>query len=199
MFDKLTEWLFGVLSKPSSTLNEIAREKPVGLALLVYITVTLLVIILNVYEPGSAGALNELMIQAGIYISPSTLVFSSLLLALVSLFISTGLLHLFARLFGGKGRFWNLFSAYAFADFPLIISVPVTVFSGFLGAAGNILGGFISLGLSIWVLVLHVIAVRESHGLSTGMTVLAYILHFLVLVAVPLAIIMIVVFAVFTF
>jgi len=38
-------------------------------------------------------------------------------------------------------------------------------------------------------LVLQVLAVRESHGISTGMSILAFVIYVFILVAIPVAII----------
>ena len=100
-----------------------------------------------------------------------------------------GVLHLFSRLCGGSGGYWNLFSAYTFASFPGIIGVPVTVFGGLLGVVGSIFSGLVGFVISIWVIVLQVIALRESHGLSTGMAILAYLITIFILVIIPIVLV----------
>ncbi len=197
MGEKLLEWLFGVMASPVRTLNEIAREKPVGLAFLVYLGVAVLVMVSNIFGDGGMVVLEESMAELGVFISAPILISGSLIVAVVSIFIITALLHLLARLFGGTGGYWNLFSAYAFADFPMIISVPVTLIIAYAGIAGAILGGLITFGLAIWVIVLQVIALRESHGLSTGASIGAYVIHFVILIAIPVAIAVALVAAVF--
>ncbi len=197
MGEKLLEWLFGVMASPVRTLNEIAREKPVGLAFLVYLGVAFLVIASNIFSGEGLLVLEESMVELGVFISAPILISGSLIFAVVSIFILTALLHLLARLFGGRGGYWNLFSAYAFADFPMIISVPVTLIIAYAGIVGAIFGGLITFGLSIWVIVLQVIALRESHGLSTGASIGAYVIHFVILIAIPVAIVVAVVAAIF--
>lgn len=197
MGEKLLEWLYGVLANPVRSLNEIAREKPVGLAFLVYLGVAALVIASNIFGDEGFLVLEESMSELGIFIPSSVLITGAVLLAVVSIFIMTALLHLLARLFGGTGGYWNLFSAYAFADFPMIISVPINFIAVYAGAAGSILGGLITFGLSIWVIVLQVIALRESHGLSTGASIGAYVIHFVIIIAIPVAIAIAVVAALF--
>lgn len=197
MGEKLVEWLYGVLASPVRTLNEIAREKPVGLALLVYLGVAALVMVSNLLGEQGYLVLEESMAELGLFIPASLFVVGAAVITVVSIFIITLLLHLLARLFGGTGGYWNLFSAYAFAEFPLIISVPVTLITVYAGLVGSILGGLITFGLSIWVIVLQVIALRESHGLSTGASIGAYIIHFVIIIAIPVAIAIAVVAAIF--
>ncbi len=189
MGDKIFDWLFGVIARPVQTLNEIAREKPVGWALLVYLSVTILVLVANIFGDQSYRSLDEAMLDLGVYIPFPVLVIGGFVFAAASIFISTVILNLLAKLFGGSGGYWNLFCAYGFADFPMIISVPATLVAAYLGIVGSILGGIVTLGLSIWIIVLQVIAVRESHGLSTGASIGVYAIYFVILIAIPVAII----------
>ncbi len=188
MFDQLIDWLYGVLTRPVKTLKEIAIEKPANAAFLLYLGITMLSFLASLYNEQSIQMLQDLMRETGINMPFSVLIAASLLISIISIFLITGVLQLLARLFKGSGGYWNLFSAYAFANFPLIIGIPITYASGFLGAAGNALGGMISLGLSVWVLVLQVIAVRESHSLSTGASIAVYLLQLAILVGIPLAV-----------
>ncbi len=186
--DKLIEWLYGVLARPVDTLNEIAREKPVGLAFLVYLVVAILVMAANIFGGEGLAPLEELMFEIGIAIPLSVIMVGGLLFALVSIFVIAGFLHLLARLFGGKGGYWNFFSAYAFADFPMIITVPFTLIAVFAGVIGSILDGVITFGASIWTIVLQVIALRESYGLSTWASIGAYVIQLIIIIVIPLAI-----------
>lgn len=189
MFDQIINWLYGVLTRPVHTLREIAREKPANVAFLVYLGVTMLSVLASLLNEQSARMLEDLIRETGVSIPSSVIIAASLLIAIVSIFITTGLLHLIARLFKGSGGYWNLFSAYAFANFPLIIGVPITYISGFVGTAGNVLAGLISFGISIWVLVLQVIVVRESHNLSTGAAIGVYLLQMVILFGIPMLIV----------
>ncbi len=189
VFEQIISWLHGILTKPVLTLHEIARGKPANAAFLIYLGVTMLSVLASLYNEQSMEAFQDLMRGANMSIPFSVIVAASLLVAIVSIFLITVVLHLLARLFKGSGGYWNFFSAYAFANFPMIIGVPVTLLSGFLGAAGDILAGLVSFGLSIWVLVLQVIAVRESYGLSTGASIWVYILQLVILIGVPLLVV----------
>ncbi len=166
MLIKLLDWLYGVVVSPSSTLGTIAQARPAGMALLVYLGVSLLVAAASLYSGDQAVALAELRNITGIIIPTGLILAGTMILALFGLFAGTGLLHLIARIFGGSGDFWGFFSAYAIADFPMIFNVPVLLVSTFLGLVGSLLSALSSLGLSVWIIVLGVIAIKESHGLS---------------------------------
>ena len=199
MFDQLINWLYGVLTKPVQTLNEIAREKPANAAFLLYLGISMLSVLGSLYNPQAMQAFEDLMRETGISMPFSVIIAASLLITIISIFVITGVLHLLARLYKGSGGYWNLFSAYAFANFPLIMGVPITFIGGFLGTMGDILAGLVSLGLSIWVLVLQVIAVRESHSLSTGASIGVYLLQLVILVGIPLVVIIGLIFAYLSF
>ncbi len=162
---------------------------------MLYLFVTLLVMLASFYGDASSASVQEALSQFNVYIPLSVIVFGTLALSFLALFVSAALLHLFARLFGGSGGFWNLFSAYAFTTFPMIFSVPVFLLAGFIGVAGGFLSGLVSMGLSVWVLVLDVIAVKESHGLSLGRSIAAYLVYLALIVIVPLVIVVFLVLA----
>jgi hypothetical protein len=182
MSDQIISWFYGIVAQPVKTLREIARENPANAAFMIYLGVTVLNLLVSLSNRQSIQALEDLMLEANIRIPFSVIIASSILISIISIFIITGLLHLLARSFKGDGGYWNLFSAYAFAGFPMIIGVPVNFISVFMGPAVSTLAGIINFGISIWVLILQIIAVRESHNLSTGTSIGVYLLHLVILV-----------------
>lgn len=183
MSEKFFEWLQGIMVRPVETLRDIAREKPVGLALLVYLGVSILNVLVSIYSDPSMADLDEIMYQIGLHIPQLNIIAVLVFVAItvISVFVITGLVQLFARLFRGQGGYWELFSAYCFAGFPMIIGIPVSIIGYYLGFIGALLSALVSFGLAIWVIVLQVIAIRESHSLSTGASIGAYILSLVVL------------------
>ncbi len=72
--------------------------------------------------------------------------------AIVGLFIAAGILLLVGKLFGGQAEYTGLVRAMAYAMAPNALSgIP-----------------FIGLLASLWAFVCAVVAVRESHAVSTG-------------------------------
>lgn len=189
MEDNLFNWLSGVLVAPVSTLKKIAEAKPLGRALLVFVAVSLIGAIVSVHNPQTQELLGQLMADLGVYLSTSFIIISSLVLALLFFLFSAGVMHFVARLFKGAGSFEGLLSAYAFSVFPQVIGAPLNVLATLASPMGLALSGFLSFALSIWVLVLGVIALRESHGLTSGKAVGVYLLHLLIIVVISVAVI----------
>jgi len=99
--------------------------------------------------------------------------------AVIGFAIFTALIQWVAKLFGGTGSFKKL--AYTFA----MITVPVSVISSVLTLVGiipfiGILTGLIGFGLSIYVLVLEVQAIKAVNRLDSGKAVGALLLPGLV-------------------
>ena len=94
--------------------------------------------------------------------------------------IGVGLIQWVAKLFGGTGSFEKL--AYTFAA----IMVPISVVSALFTLLGmipfiGILFGLVSFAISIYSLVLNVLAVKAVNGLDTGRAVGAVLLPGLVI------------------
>jgi hypothetical protein len=103
------------------------------------------------------------------------------LFAVLFFAISTALVQWVAKLFGGTGTFDKL--AYAFSSF----AVPYSVVSALLALLGiipfvGILTGLISFALSIYVIVLEVLAVKAVNRLDTGKAAGAVLLPWLAIV-----------------
>ncbi|NLA05757.1 MAG: hypothetical protein GX881_08610 [Firmicutes bacterium] len=163
----ILEMLDGVIRKPVSALNAIAREKPVGWALGIFAAATLLNSLTADY-----AAMEELFdLQA---IAPYMAVVQ-VISALAGLFVSTGILYLLSLIFKGSGSFWSLFSALGFAQFPIFLN-PIGALLGKVGGVAAALGGLLTFGVGIWVMVLNVIALRESRSITTGASIGVYLI-----------------------
>lgn len=161
---KILDWLLGVIINPGQTFREIAREKPVGWAFLLYLGITAL-----------TSWVSGIDLQE-FNISPLQLFVGSLFFSIIMFFVLTGLLNLISKGFRGTGSFWGLFSGLAFAQFPTIFLPVGRLFGQVAGPAGNVLSRIISLAVFVWVFVLDILALRESHELSAGKSFLAYVL-----------------------
>jgi hypothetical protein len=97
------------------------------------------------------------------------------LLGVLGFFLSTGLYHLLAKLFGGKA----LFSELAFTASTFF--VPLTVISAVL-ASLPVVGPFLSIPVSIYSLVLFGIAINAVHYLGGGKAAAVVIIPVVVLI-----------------
>ena len=129
---------------------------------------------------GSMGGFRELlppelarelpMGGGGSAIGFGTVICGTPVAAIVAVFvfaISVGLMQWVAKMFGGTGSFDKL--AYTFSA----ITVPYSVIAAVLTLFGmipyvGILTGLVSFGLSIYILVLEVLAVKAVNNLDTG-------------------------------
>lgn len=167
----ILELLDGVIRKPAATLNLIAREKPVGWALGIFAASALFSAITTDYS--ALENVSELLTTPNIAFQITG--------SLVGLFLFTGYLHLLSRIFKGSGDYWGLFSALGFAQFPGFLVPIAALLKNVGGVPGGVLGGLISFGSAVWVLVLYVIALRESRGITTGASILTYLIGGLII------------------
>lgn len=166
MSDGVFDWLYGVLAEPSEALRAVAARKPVGWALAVIVGTATLLAAAGVSQTNFAavtGATFDELARIELTVA--------VILSVAGCFVIVGLLHLVARLFGGRGSFPGLLSAMGFAQFPSLLWLPFMALARVDGpvAAGLSTVGFI--GIAIWVAALCVVSLRETHGLSTGAAV----------------------------
>lgn len=161
----ILDLLDGVIRKPVSTFNIIAEEKPIGWALLIFAASSLFSLLTTDYS-----AFEPLQI------SPAPVTAVQIFFVATGLFIGAGVLHLLSRLFKGTGGYWGLFSALGFAQFPSFLLPLATLLGKMAGIIGSILGGLLSFAAGIWVLVLYVIALRESRKISTGASIITLLI-----------------------
>lgn len=112
--------------------------------------------------------------------SAATAVFGWLLWAFLAYLIGTGL-------FGGAGSYMEMLRAIAFAQSPSVISI-LAVPLVFVPAAGAILGGLLGLAAALWVLIVDVIATRQTLGISTGKATITTIITAVVVIVISVSI-----------
>lgn len=127
------------------------------------------------FEPAAPG-FEEMML------SPTVSMTLSVVGGFISWVVIAGILHIVAKVLGGKGAFTEMLVLMGFAMLPNIFQAPiglVTILSG------GLTGAFIAMGLggilAIWVLILDVLAIREAHKFSTGKAIATLVLPFVIL------------------
>ncbi|NND85274.1 MAG: hypothetical protein HKN46_09025 [Acidimicrobiia bacterium] len=83
----------------------------------------------------------------------------------IGLAIGAAFLLLFGKMFGGQADFMGLFRSLGFASAPNAL--------GFIPVIGGLAG--------LWTIVCGVVAVRESHGISTGQAVIVVLIPLIVI------------------
>ncbi len=97
------------------------------------------------------------------------------ILAVIGFAIGTALVQWVAKLFGGTGSFEKLAYAFSAITVPYSVIAAVLILLGIIPIVG-ILTGLISFALSIYVIVLEVLAVKAVDRLDTGKSVGAVLL-----------------------
>lgn len=172
--DGLAEVIVGIIGSPVATMRKVNREHSLPLSLAIFLLVMLVVSLATVLTDAT------LLAQLG---GLAVFIVVLIPLSLIFLFTQAGACFGAARLLGARGSFRNLLSLLALANVPSLFMAPLALLRFVPGIAGSVLHGLGSLVLSIWVMVLAIIAVRETFQVTTGRAVLICYLPILLLVA----------------
>ena len=175
----------GFITEPVATFRVLAQQQPVWWALLLVAGIMALMFAVQMVEiaagpdlggpgapPPDLGPLEGLGLGATLAVGIAVGVPFSLAFFAVWVAVVMGS----ARLVGGAGGFGATFTGLGFAYAPSIFAVLATALVIPLGTLAGFLGALVAFGVSIWMLVLNVLAVREVHGLSTGRAVAALLI-----------------------
>lgn len=183
MGEGVFELLSGILFNPVSTFKKITQEKPLALALAVYV-------IVNCFTSYAST-----MVFGGEFFGRARLgvlgmcVFS-IPVTLFSIFALCALYHLVALLFKLEGNYLGLVSGIGFADIPLIFIGPLAFLSKLMGTfVGILIFGLLSLPLTVWVIILHIITIRENYSTTTGKAAFIYIIPLVLLLLLSIALV----------
>lgn len=151
--------LWGVLATPKAALKAVAEEKRVVWGLLIHAVVAAV----GALQAGDDRLIAE---EMGPVYPETPGFFTAFATSLLGVLILVALVHLIARLLGGRGSLGGVVAATGFAQFPTALSWPVELLAGAAGGAGPL--AVVRFGILVWVLILSILAVREAHSLSTG-------------------------------
>ena len=176
------EIVVGVLTRPQGTLRRVGEGGSLGPALIALVLVAIVTGWSSALAfPGMAGLLG-----GPILLVPATIMIGGMLLLL-----QAGVCYGLARLFGSHGSFRGLFSGLALANVPSVFQAPFALLAVILGPVGMTLNMLGTVALSIWAIVLGVMAVRETFITSTGRAALIYFLPLVLLLGLAVAVLVI--------
>lgn len=167
LLSALADLVAGVYLHPVRTFREVASNAPVGRALFLYLLVSAAGALMAVLTTPRLAPHQQLAAVSGGLGSAVAVLF--LAWALAKLFVYSGLLHLIAEFFGGRGSAREVFTVYGLASLPTLILIPwhllVTWLPGYLRVGLTVP---VALGIFVWTVVLLILGVREVHGLTTA-------------------------------
>ena len=188
----LLENIFGTLFRPASTFRRMLEERTSVITAAIIVLIACIcsgagsILTQSVFmsmfaefpgfEPATAPSFEEMMF------SPTASMTLSVVGGFISWVVITGILHVVAKILGGKGAFTEMLVLMGFAMLPNIFQAPIGLIAIF---SGGLAGALIAIGLggilAIWVLILDVLAIREAHKFSTGRAIATLVLPFVVL------------------
>lgn len=167
--DGLLATAVGVVVAPALTLRHVTAAPRVGWALVVALVVMVLPSVAGAagMQPaaGGPGGAAETLAVVGAVVGP--------LLQLGGLALSAVVVWGVARLLGGRGDYRATFCGLAFALVPWALTVPLPLLGAAAGFPGRVLDGALTAAITVWVVVLAVLAVQAAHHLPTGRAVAA--------------------------
>ncbi|MDN5347004.1 MAG: hypothetical protein PWP65_568 [Clostridia bacterium] len=181
----LLENIYGVFFHPIETFRHLSARQEVGRSMLIFSGVYLFGALMKIaladpalppvgIWPGTPP-LNEV---AGDLLGIGAII--GVILALFFLFVAAALFHLIAEALGGTGTGMGLLAALGFAFLPQL-PYSIASFVAEVLRLPTLFNRLAWLGFFAWVVVLLVLALRESENLTTGRAVLALALPFMAL------------------
>ncbi len=167
----LTEALYGVLFSPVKSLKRISENKIWLSGILVFVIVMAFNIIIS---QGIAGidSLDQVMPIPANLIWLGKII--GILFSIIFLFITTGLYTLLGDIIYKSSNPAGMLASLSFASIPAIFAAPIQYVAILINL--NIISLIVSPLIGIWVLILQVLAIRESLRLSTSQAVVLYII-----------------------
>ena len=189
----LLETAVSVITEPVSTLRRVTERRPVGWAVAIVLVLSFASAFVQASTfsiPDFSDPLTELSLDAPLRV---VLAIGIAVFGIVGFVIAWVIYQVMCIILGGKGAFVGLFTGFAFASVPSLIGIPFGLLGLVLGVAGDVLSGLVQLGLSIWVIVLYGVAIRENNGFSTGRAAAALLIPIAAFVALLVALIVLLV------
>ena len=181
----LLENIFGTLFSPASTFRRMSEERT-------SVTTAAIVVLIACICSGAGSILTQSAFMSlfaefpgfeEMVFSPIASMTLSVVFGFILWVVIAGILHVVAKVLGGKGAFTETLVLMGFAMLPNIFQAPIGLIAIF---SGGLTGAFIAMGLggilAIWVLILDVLAIREAHKFSTSRAIATLVLPFAVLV-----------------
>lgn len=170
-----TDIIYGLIFSPSQTLRSISDNKPWAYGIVVFLVVMTFNMIVSRGIYAMEPVEEVLPIPSG-FLWLGALV--GIIFSLIMLFIMAGLYSLLGEIIYQSGNGSGLLASLSFASLPGIFGPPLQYVAILLGLSP--LSMLISFGITVWLLVLQVIALREALQLSTSQATFLFIIPLLI-------------------
>ncbi|MDD4334388.1 MAG: Yip1 family protein [Desulfotomaculaceae bacterium] len=181
------EIVYGVLFEPVQTMQNAAKNPPLASAFVIVTVLSLLGTIIGLLA--LARFLSQGLDSGGILPATRSLVPVGAAIGLVFSYVKwfgySAILHLVADLLGGRGDARGVFAVTGLAGLPHILLIPFQFLGyryGLESLAASVLLLLAGLAIWIWSSIILVVGLRETHRLSTGRSVLVFIIPYLTLI-----------------
>lgn len=172
---------WGIIVRPQATLAHVCRERKLawGLWLLAFFSLTSALAAWAIPQP----ELERLLPISGHLFRN---IYGPIVLVVTPLGILSAAFgyHVVARWFKAQGTFRSLFAGYMMAGVPGVLIVPFQFLPLVAGQAGTVAATIVSAGVTIWVAVLDVLAVKINYNMTTGKTLAVFFIPWLLLLGV---------------
>lgn len=179
------EIVYGILFQPVPTLRRLAARPPMGLAVFIFAVAILISSVaslqglpsgegmdLSLRNFSGAGGVDPEMFTRWMAAFQSRLGMKlfpfQLLISAVWWILSAALVHLTAEALGGRGRALSLLALIGIVQLPAVLLAPAAILGRLISP---LVVSLTTAGLSLWTLVLGILAIRENYGFSTGRAV----------------------------
>ncbi|MDI6703840.1 MAG: YIP1 family protein [bacterium] len=162
------ELIYHFLFDPVSSIREIKKVRPCLLAGSIVILATVSGTIGNLLVTGLAPDIAKISLTLGLVIK------------LISIFllwlIFTSILHFIAEGLKGEGEVSSLFISLGFSFIPGILLTPLALISHIFGPLKVFIYLLFGVIILIWIVILQVLALKETYQLSYGKACLAFVI-----------------------
>lgn len=168
-----TEIIYGVIFKPVSTLKYISVAKPLGPGILVFSIIAAFNLLIKLGIDRSNGVYTVSAAYLQLYL------LIGLIISIAAMMAAAAIYSFLSDLIYHKNNVKGIISSLSFAFVPAALGPPLEY------AVILIKGLDINIALItfIWVIVLQIVAIRESFLVETGQAVLMFLLPLIILIS----------------
>lgn len=181
--------IYGMVVKPKETLDDIIEKAPVWQGLIIIVILSLLPVFImfnkdiilnnlgtgvNPYDIDIITKMLPIMTIMG--------VFFAMILTPIFQFIWVGMYNMISDFLGHKGSGKSLFAAFGFTSVPSIFSL--LIYAVLVNTSVQFLSTIFSLLISIWVIMLQIIALKKNYKMGTGTATLTYFIPWIITIVI---------------